>query len=439
MLDLTYADDNDGNKGQDRRYRRRIRVIFKLIKMLLPFVKRKIKTTEGKDAIDKLKIQLHEFYKRFEVRTDKEVEIFEDANYVRQMADLKFLARNYSNVKPFYSVDPRQEYKDNKNIIDTLKKIFLVDKPDFYGIKLYAPVGFSPTDPILMGTKTKQGVYEFCIKYNIPITAHCSNAGFSCFSTNLEVKGDLNIHNTIIDWPSDRYKFHYKFFSRKASKAISERASILNHPRLWEKVLEKHPTLTLNLAHFGGSGQIMDYVLYRIHETKIDVDDFEESISHLPDGMQKTIESAYHKRYGKMVINKKLSTAEKQNVWNAMYHAHLIDNWAKAIFDIVRNPKYPNAYTDLSCFSEGEMLDLPTDNINHEVFSIKKSLEKFKAKMFDKFTDYEKSKILYGSDYFLVQLFGSEIKQYVSDFEDVFGDEFKVIASNNPEKFLFIV
>ena len=430
MLDLTYADDNDGDKGEDRRYRRRIRVIFKLIKMLLPFVKRKIKTKEGKDAIDQLKIQLKEFYKKFEVRTDKEVEIFEDANYIRQMADLKYLARNYSNVKPFYSVDPRQQYKSENNIIDTLKEIFLVDDPDFYGIKLYAPVGFSPTDPVLMGTKTNQGVYDFCIEHNIPITAHCSNAGFACFSTNLEVKGDLNIHDNIIKWPSNKYKFHYKFFSRKASKAISERASILNHPRLWEKVLQKHPTLTLNLAHFGGSGQILDYVLYSINETKIDADDFEESISHLPDDMQKTIESAYHKRYSKMVINEDLDLDERQNVWNAMYHANLIDNWAKAIFDIVRNPKYPNAYTDLSCFSEGEMLG--------EVFSIKKNLEIFKTQMYDKFSNYEKSKILYGSDYFLIQLFGSQIKQYISDFEEVFGEEFKQIASFNPERFLFV-
>ncbi|MCK5907166.1 MAG: hypothetical protein KAG37_06220, partial [Flavobacteriales bacterium] len=209
MLDLTYADDNDGNKAQDRRYRRRIKIVFRLIKMLIPLVKKKVKTEEGKAIVDKLKEQVKEFYKHFEIRTDKEVEIFEDGNYVRQMDDLRDLSRKYDNVKPFYSVDPRQEYKSEKNLIATLEDLFLVDKPDFYGIKLYAPVGFSPTDSLLMGTDTKKGVYEFCVENNIPITAHCSNAGFACFSTNLKVMGDVNVRHQIKDWTGDNYKFHY--------------------------------------------------------------------------------------------------------------------------------------------------------------------------------------------------------------------------------------
>lgn len=32
---------------------------------------------------------------------------------------------------------------------------------------------------------------------------------------------------------------------------VKEKAELLNHPRLWEKVMEAFPRLRLNLAHFG--------------------------------------------------------------------------------------------------------------------------------------------------------------------------------------------
>ena len=57
---------------------------------------------------------------------------------------------------------------------------------------------------------------------------------------------------------------------------------------------------------------------------------------------------------------------------------------------------------------------------------------------FSTINEYEKSKILYGSDYYLTQFFGPSAEQYLSDFKEAFGDDFDIIASENPERFLNI-
>lgn len=438
MLDLTFADDNEGNVHQNKRYQRRIKRVFKLINLLLRVIKGKMKSAKAKDLVDQLRAEIKLFNDKFKIRAEGNVEIFDDSNYKQQIIDLEFLAEKYDNVKPFFSIDPRQNYQNGINTIDTLTDKLLGVDAKFSGVKLYAPLGFSPTDPVLMGDNNQQGVYSFCAKHNIPITIHNSNSGFACFSTNIKMEGHLNINGAAISWPTGQYKFDNKFFSLKVGDAIKERASILNHPRIWELVLQKHPSLTINFAHFGGSGPLMDYVHYRIHENKIDVDDFEELVNQIPNDMQETIRSVYTKKRGHMILHERLSLSKQKKVWNAMYYAGLIDNWAKAIFDIVRNPNYPNAYTDLSSFSDGDMIDLPNDETKDKVFSIKDSLNNFKISFYDKLTESEKSKILYGSDYFLLQFFGIEMKQYLSDFKDVFGDEFIQIVNINPERFLSI-
>lgn len=436
MLDLTYADDNDGSRAKDRRYRRRIRIVFKAIKRLIP-IARGFVNEESKITLNRLKEEVKELEKKINKKSATEVELFDDANYVQQIVDLEALVDKYDHVKPFFGVDPRREYKEGVNLIDKITEKVLSPHAKFTGIKLYAPVGFSPTDPVLMGTSSRKGVYELCQKNNIPITVHCSDSGFACLSTNLKINGHININGAILKAPKKPFNFKYKFLGLKVSKAIHERAYTLNHPRIWEKVLKKYPNLTLNLAHFGGSGPVMDYVKYRIRAVKIDKDDFEESISHLSKRDQDTIQAAYTKKWGKMHLNEHMSLEQRAKVWNAMYRAGLVDNWTKAIFDIIKNPKYPNVYSDLSCFSDGKMVDIPDDGTENRVFSVEESLNTFKSSFYDKLTDYERSKFLYGSDYFLIHFFGATMKQYLADFKNAFGDEFDDIAKKHPERFLF--
>ena len=438
MFDLTYADDNDGNERKDRRYRKRIKRVFWLLTaVIIPIirgkVRRKFKNDALVDSINRIREQVKEFNKNFDGKSDEEVEIFDDANYEQQLADLEFLAEKYETIRPFFSIDPRREYKDGVNMAEKLKEKLLDENARFSGVKLYAPAGFSPTDPILMGTQNQEGIYAICEKNKIPITVHNSNAGFACLSTVLQVRGHVNLNQMVVK-VNGPLTFENKFFSLKASEAIKERARILNHPKIWELVLKKYPNLVINFAHFGGSSQIMEYVNYTIDETKIDVEIFEDSLLPLSEEDRQTITSAYTRKRNKMVLKENLTNAERAKIWNAMYRAGLIDNWAKAIFDLVKNPGYSNAYTDLSCFSEGILIESPEND--ELTFSIKEELKTFKNSFFDKLTDYEKSKFLYGSDFFLAQFFGPSMKQYYEDFQDAFGDDFDIIASENPKRFL---
>ncbi len=437
MFDLTYADDNDDDHD-NKRYRRRIKHTFWLMSaVIIPYLRmkarRKFKNDELTKAIDSIRDKVKEFNKSFEGKSDEEVEIFDNANYAQQIEDLEYLSGKYETIRPFFSVDPRREYKGKINTIDNLKEKLLGQNAKFAGIKLYAPAGFSPTDPVLMGTAKQKGVYQLCVENKIPLTVHNSNAGFACLSTILKVRGDVLLNDSVVR-PKKPIKFNFKFFSTKASEAISERAQILNHPKLWALVLKKYPLLTINFAHFGGSSQVMEYVNYTINEKKIDDEIFDDSLSHISPADKQLITSAYKKKRGKMILRDDFTISERAEIWNAMYRAGLIDNWAKAIFDLIKNPEYPNVYTDLSCFSTGTLIRSAENN--ELTFTIKKELTTFKNSFFDKLGDYEKSKIMYGSDFFLAQFFGPTMERYFADFKEAFGDDFDIIASDNPKRFL---
>ncbi|HYQ56996.1 MAG TPA: amidohydrolase family protein [Draconibacterium sp.] len=439
MFDLTYADDNDDDENQNKRYRKRIKRIFWLLSVALPFIKRrvnrKLKSDELAAAFDKIRDNVKQFEDSFDRKSDEEVEIFDNANYTQQIADLEYLANKYETIKPFFSVDPRREYKGKVNLIEKLKEKIIAEDGRFAGVKLYAPAGFSPTDPVLMGTSNNPGIYALCQEHKIPITVHNSNGGFACLSSVLKVRGDVLINGNIVK-PKKPLVFDERFFSRKVHKAIAERAKKLNHPQLWELVMKKFPNLTINFAHFGGSSQIMDYINYNFPEEqkRVDEEEFEDAILPLSDKDKEIVRKAYKLNRKKRILRDDLTNTERAEVWNVLYSTGFIDNWAKAIFDIVKNPKYPNAYTDLSCFSEGTIIESPA---NQElVFSIRETLRNFKTSFFEKLTDYEKSKILYGSDYYLTQFFGPSMEQYFSDFKIAFGDDFETIANVNPTRFL---
>lgn len=437
MFDLTFADDNDQDEKANKRYKKRIKRILWLITKLMPLVKamakKKFKNDELQKSIEKVHADIKEFHRSIEKKSAKEMEIFDDGNYEQQVAELEYLAEKNSNIRPFFSVDPRREYTGQANMLALLDDKLLSPDARFAGIKLYTPAGFSPTDPILMGTPKQKGVYEFCIENKIPVTVHNSNTGFACFSKFLRVCGDVYHHNLVLS-VDEVVRFHYDFFSLKAAEAIKERARYLNHPRLWEKVLQKYPTLTINFAHFGGSSEIMDYINYKIIDTNIETVIFEDRIQHISVGQKTILIAAFQKKGRYMQLKENLTVQERGEVWNIIYSTRISDNWSKAIFDLIRNPSYRNAYTDLSCFSVGTLLHNPQNNELN--FSIKESLKNFKHCFFDKLNDYEKSKILYGSDYFLTQFFGPTMQQYFDDFKAAFGADFSLIAGTNPGRFL---
>lgn len=425
MFDLTYVDDNEAKFNFGFNLRKEL--FIELLQLFVTLLKKKVAKNE---------ILTQKFEKLFDKKKgilNRVLEFNEDAindnNYYLQIADLENLASKYDYVKPFFSLDPRRWYLGKVDLVQkVIHKVKSVDSK-FAGIKIYAPAGFSPTDPVLFGTDDDYaGVYSYCQENEIPITIHCSNAGFACMADKVRINGQINDKGVIKAYCNEVYKFHYKFFSLKIMKAIKERARVLNHPKLWKVVLERFPNLKINFGHFGGSSQIMEYTKYDIPFKKLSKLEYLNILKELDIEQRSTVVSCFKKHLNNYEVNQSLLPEEKKKLWNALFYAGTIDNWTKEILEIISNPKYPNAYADLSCFSEGV-------NINGK-YTIKHELEEFKVKVFDSLSDYAKSKILYGTDFFLTIFYGPLMNDYLIDFKHVFGTDFDLIASDNPKRFL---
>ncbi len=86
-----------------------------------------------------------------------------------------------------------------------------MDSNFFAGIKVYPPLGFDPWPADGKEREKVEYLYRFCVARNISITTHCNDGGF----------------------------------------VTADRAKEFTSPKRWKEVLERHPDLRLNLAHFG--------------------------------------------------------------------------------------------------------------------------------------------------------------------------------------------
>ena len=133
---------------------------------------------------------------------------------------------------PFVMCDPRREGAADL-VIRCLEEL------GFLGVKMYPPLGYHP-DPSTIHNEPRvngelEKLYAYCEQNTVPITAHCSPGG--AYSKDL-MRGEKVRHE----------------YTKPAS---------------WAGVLEKHPSLYLNLAHFGG-----DFV--RIDKPSVDVGEGKE-------------------------------------------------------------------------------------------------------------------------------------------------------------------
>ncbi|HAC22740.1 MAG TPA: hypothetical protein DCF91_11725 [Porphyromonadaceae bacterium] len=149
-----------------------------------------------------------------------------------QLVQLKL--NNPHTIMPFIAVDPRRP-----DIYERM--VTAIERDGFCGVKLYCPNGYSPLDPRL------ENVYKYCIEHQIPITAHCSYGGVATAENSLDIKGAY-FHNGKIEYGNKHIQFKMKL---TGVDGIEERAYALNHPALWNEVLEKNKGLILNLAHMG--------------------------------------------------------------------------------------------------------------------------------------------------------------------------------------------
>ncbi len=167
---------------------------------------------------------------------------------IRQIEELKKYPEYKEMVFPFLAVDPRR-----KNIAEYAMNNVGKGKL-FIGIKLYCPTGYSPTDPVLFGPDGERGgIYAFCEDNGIPVTTHNSDGGFATLAKEVKVTGLIQVNGKLHRLNDELLKFSTAIHHKNA---VYERALTLNHPLLWEKVVEKYPNLLLNLAHFGGGSQL---------------------------------------------------------------------------------------------------------------------------------------------------------------------------------------
>jgi predicted TIM-barrel fold metal-dependent hydrolase len=167
-------------------------------------------------------------------------------NQENQLVDLQ--EKYPGTVFPFYAVDPRR--KENYTLengtydLSLILNRLVINGGHFHGIKLYTPNGYSPADPMLMA------LYQYCEQHAIPIIAHCSGGGFASFAKTVNIQGLIYQDAQIQEHNGNMTFKHYKVTDKER---VHEKAQMLNHPLIWEKVLEKYPNLTLDLAHFGSS------------------------------------------------------------------------------------------------------------------------------------------------------------------------------------------
>jgi predicted TIM-barrel fold metal-dependent hydrolase len=129
---------------------------------------------------------------------------------------VKLINNQYARIRmlPFIAADPRRPDIE-KIVTDAL------ESGVFKGVKIYPVMDYTPNDERL------HGIYRYCMDHNHPITTHCSNEGIPGFE-DYYLKAD---------------------------------------PDYWAEVLQKFPTLTLNLAHNDRTGKSWQPKIARLIET----------------------------------------------------------------------------------------------------------------------------------------------------------------------------
>lgn len=181
-------------------------------------------------------------------------------NFTTQVNELKRLKKKYPRrIYPFLGIDPRRDEDDLKGKLMELIKARVGKGKTFSGIKLYTALGYSPTHPFLYDRdRGKPTLYRWCEQNRIPLTVHFSSTGFAHINDKTPVKGDVYHPPSGEIYPAQELydkgivTYETRFFRHSFSEMVDERQHILNHPKLWRKVLETYPKLVLNFAHMGG-------------------------------------------------------------------------------------------------------------------------------------------------------------------------------------------
>lgn len=261
MLDLTYAATAEEQQSIIETFFRDDSLFGRIEEKAAGIISR-ITRGEGRDDLSDEVENLKNLYRGFKPH----IRPFDEDGFDEQIDQLTKLKQKYGGkVYPFFSVDPRR----GANVLGLAKAKVGASK-EFHGIKLYSALGFSPTDPLLMGSG---GLYEYCEDSRIPITVHSSSGGFATLSGKIEsvsgfiyrkggFKDGAYEFSRLEELHDEPIEFREKL--PNFGKMVAERAPLFNHPLIWRKVLEEYPELYINFAHLGGEDRFWGNEVLRL-------------------------------------------------------------------------------------------------------------------------------------------------------------------------------
>jgi predicted TIM-barrel fold metal-dependent hydrolase len=148
-----------------------------------------------------------------------------------QHAELAKLARDYPGlVIPFAAVDPRRP-----GVVEETKR--LLEEDGFRGIKLYPPTGYHPDDLRL------RDLYAYAAERGIPVISHCSRPA------HVQYRGE----------PTEDMRKDPVTGGRLDLDRLGL-LTLFTDPDAYVPMLERHPTLKVCLAHFGGEAEWEKYL-----------------------------------------------------------------------------------------------------------------------------------------------------------------------------------
>lgn len=303
-------------------------------------------------------------------------------SFVEQLTELTQLKQQYAELcLPFICLDPRRN-----QLVDLAIKH--LEEKNFAGIKLYPPLGYYPYDSRL------DPIYEYAQDKQIPITPHTSPGGVYYRGKWHKLKeylqgfkfADIDFEQILEEFIKDK---------RRTGTKRQKICSFFAHPVHYLYLLNQYPQLKINFAHFGGNDDWDDYI-----QNPLSRDERQEYDTIVADI--------------RALLKNDSPTADEQKQLTEKIESAFKLNWLYLILQMLK--EYQNVYADISYTLNDE-----------KYFSFLKILLQ---------DSQLKRKILFGSDFYMVQMVTSE-KKFSLDLRAYLGeDNYRQIAETNPKEFL---
>lgn len=323
---------------------------------------------------------------------------------------------DYKNIiYPFIHVDPRR-LKEDSEFIEKIKQ-YVIEDGYFQGFKIYPALGYFPFDLRL------KEIYDLAIDYSLPITTHCSVGPVFYRGKLSDFEGDGY-------YDSEREEFVHPFTNNKLKgKNAAEFTPHFTHPlnyyclmhehkklaEYWTKCgnkndgksakvykvkdVKKYKDLKINFGHYGGSNQWEKFLKDAWLPDNSNQLVIDSKLCHMPNG-----------EWGRKNDDKKCEDTVAFS-WNSIISEMIYKK------DKNKKPLFKNLYADIAYNLSNEEL-LPLLKIRLETDEILAS------------------KILFGTDFYMVSTQASEREMTLNLRAYIGEDNFNKIACRNPLEFL---